>query len=65
MNPINIELLRRLRRQNRFSLAALGKVVDRNKSTIWRYEEGILIVPTDVLFKLADLYKVPIDSFRK
>ena len=65
MNPINIDLLRRLRRQNRFSLAALGKIVNRNKSTIWRYEEGKLTVPTDVLFILSDLYKVPVDNFRK
>ena len=65
MNIIDIDLLRRLRRQNHLSLTGLGKIVNRNKSTIWRYEEGILVVPTDVLFKLADLYQVSIDSFRK
>lgn len=65
MNLININFLRHLRREHHLSLATLGRIVGRNKSTIWRYEEGILVVPTDVLFKLADLYQVSIDSFRK
>ena len=61
---VNIDYLRRLRRQNRMNLGDLARIVGKDRSTIWRYENGKVEVPTNVLFVLADYYQVSVDSLR-
>lgn len=61
---VNIDYLRRLRRQRNMKLSDVAQLVGKDRSTIWRYENGVVEMPTDVLFTLADYYQVSVDSLR-
>lgn len=61
---VNIDYLRRLRRRRKIKLSDVAQLVGKDKSTIWRYENGIIEMPTGVLFALADYYQVSVDSLR-
>lgn len=61
---VNIDYLRRLRRQKNMKLSDVAQLVGKDRSTIWRYENGVVEMPTDVLFTLADYYQVSVDSLR-
>lgn len=61
---VNIDYLRRLRRQRKMKLNDVAQLVGKDRSTMWRYENGVVEMPTDVLFTLADYYQVSVDSLR-
>lgn len=61
---VNIDYLRRLRRQNKLNLSDVAHIVGKDRSTIWRYENGKSEISTDVLFALADYYQVSADALR-
>lgn len=39
----------------------LAKLLDMPQSQYWRYERGYRDIPTDILIRLADYYKVSVD----
>jgi transcriptional regulator with XRE-family HTH domain len=61
---VNIDYLRRLRRQKKMNLSDVAQLVGKDRSTVWRYENGKVEMPTEVLFILADFYQVNVDSLR-
>lgn len=61
---VNIDYLRRLRRQKKMNLSDVAQLVGKDRSTVWRYENGKIEMPTEVLFILADFYQVNVDSLR-
>ena len=60
---VNIDYLRRLRRQRNMKLSDVAQLVGKDRSTVWRYENGVVEMPTDVLFALADYYQVSVDYY--
>lgn len=63
-NQINIDYLRRLRRDKRLKLDDIAAIVGKNRVSVWRYEAGKVNIPVDVLLKLSDYYQVSIDDLR-
>lgn len=51
--------LRMHRAAKYMSQAEVGKLVGRNRQTIWRYERGICPIPTDVAMKLIEAGLLP------
>lgn len=64
MTNVNIDLLRRLRRQRKLKMRDLAAIIGKDASTIWRYENGLTKIKADILFQLADLYGVTVDELR-
>lgn len=62
--PVNVDYLRRLRRERKMDLSDVAQLLGKNRSTIWRYENGVVEMPTSALFVLADYYQVSVDSLR-
>ena len=58
MTNLNLALLKRLRYENKLSRQDVGEVLGKDPVTIWRYEKGRTPIRADVLFQLAELYKV-------
>lgn len=56
MESVNLNWLRRARRQMHLSVDRVTEMVGKNKSTISRYENGITNMTVEVLFKLLDVY---------
>lgn len=59
---INIDLLRRLRRNRKLKIIDVARIVGRTRTSMWRYENGQTTIPTEVLVKLADFYGVSVDD---
>ena len=53
--------LRRLRRERRMSLSEVAEKLDKDRSTIWRYENHKINIPCSELLKLAELYGVSLE----
>lgn len=60
MEQINLSWIRKARRTAGLTLAQVAEAIGRDRSSVWRYENGKMVMPTDVLFKLLNLYKVSI-----
>ena len=55
------ERLRILRKNHNLSQSELAKILSCSQRVYSNYERGDLDIPTDILIKLADYYKVSID----
>jgi transcriptional regulator with XRE-family HTH domain len=64
MTNINIDQLRRLRRQRKLKIRDVAKLIGKDPSTVWRYENGLTKIKADTLFQLADLYGVTVNELR-
>lgn len=53
--------LRQLREQHRWTQEDLGRKVDRSKSVICSYENGLKLPPLEILVQLADIFHVSLD----
>ena len=60
MESINLNWLRRARRDKHLTVDRVAEMVGRDRSTIWRYENGITPITVDMLFKLLDIYQLSI-----
>ena len=60
MERINWNWLRQARRQRHFTVDRVAEMVGKDRTTIWRYENGITPITVDMLFKLLDIYKMSI-----
>mgnify|MGYP003589181891 CR=1 FL=1 len=59
---IDVDFLRRLRRQRRLSLAEAAVLLGKSRTTIWRYENDRVNMPSAMLLRLAEFYGVSIDE---
>lgn len=62
MLKVNVDYLRRLRRQKRLKIKDVADLIGKAPSTIWRYENEKIEIRADVLFQLAALYEVSIEE---
>lgn len=53
--------IKKVRKSNNLTQAELGKIVEKEYSTIGRYENGILPVPSDVLIKIVEYFNLSAD----
>ena len=60
---INHNELRRLRRSKRMTIKEVAAMIGKDRSTLWRYENGDTQVKAEVLFQLAAIYEVPVEQF--
>ena len=60
MEDINLSWIRKARRNAGCTLAQAAKSIGRDRSSVWRYENGKMAMPIDVLFKLLNSYNVSI-----
>lgn len=60
MESVNLNWLRRARRQKHLTIERVAEMVGKDKSTIWRWESGITSLSVDMLFKLLELYQLSI-----
>ena len=61
---INIDYIRRLRRQHKLKLDEVATIVGCNRTSVWRWEAGKVNMPVAAVIALADLYNVSIDDLR-
>lgn len=59
---VDVDYLRRLRRQRRLSLAEAAGLIGKNRSTVWRYENDKVNMSAATLLQLAELYGVSVDQ---
>ena len=59
---VDVDFLRRLRRQRRLSLAEAARLLGKSRSTIWRYENDKVNMSAATLLQLAELYGVSVDQ---
>jgi len=66
MKMIDYEYLRKnlkeLKEKNNHSYSKISKYIDTNKSTVNRYFNGKISIPTDKLVLLCELYDIEIDD---
>ncbi len=55
--------LRAIREYNSLSQEELGRIVERTKSTIGRYEKGLMEIPAKVIIDLCNYYQLSLDAF--
>ena len=55
------ERLRILRKNHNLTQSELAKILSCSQRVYSNYERGDLDIPTDILIKLADYYKISID----
>lgn len=60
MESVNLNWLRRARRQKHLTVDRVAELVGKDRTTIWRYECGITPMSVDMLFKLLDIYQLSI-----
>lgn len=53
--------LRQLREQRKWTQEDLGRKVDRSKSVICSYENGLKLPPLEILVQLAEIFHVSLD----
>lgn len=56
MEQLNLSWLRRARREKKLSLEKAGAILGKDRSTMWRYENGHIPLTVDGLFKLLSAY---------
>ena len=59
---VDVDFLRRLRRQRGLSLAEAASLLGKSRSTIWRYENDKVNMSAATLLQLAELYGVSVDQ---
>ena len=59
---VDVDYLRRLRRQRRLSLAEAAQLIGKSRSTVWRYENDKINMSAATLLQLAELYGVSVDQ---
>ena len=59
---IDVDYLRRLRRERRLSLAEAAALLGKSRSTLWRYENDKVSMSAATLLQLAKLYGVSLDQ---
>jgi len=62
MESINLNWLRRARRERHLTVDRVAGMVGKDKTTIWRYENGITSMTVDMLFRLLDIYHLSISD---
>lgn len=60
MEGINLNWLRRARRQKHLTVDRVAEMVGKDRTTVWRYENGVTSMTVDMLFKLLDIYQLSI-----
>ena len=60
MESINLNWLRRARRERHLTVDRVAELVGKDRTTIWRYENGITQLTVEMLFKLLDIYHLSI-----
>ena len=60
MESINLNWLRRARRQRHLTVDRVAELVGRDRTTIWRLENGSTPLTVDMLFRLLDIYQLSI-----
>ncbi len=53
--------LRDLREDNDLTQRQIAKILGMSQNQYWLYEKGYRDIPTDILIKLADMYKTSTD----
>ena len=59
---IDVDFMRRLRRERRLSLAEAAALLGKSRSTLWRYENDKVNMSAATLLQLAKLYGVSLDQ---
>jgi transcriptional regulator with XRE-family HTH domain len=59
---VDVDFLRRLRRQRHLSLAEAAALLGKSRTTVWRYENGRVNMPSEMLLRLAEFYGVSVDQ---
>lgn len=60
MEKINLSWLRRARRNKHMTMGQAAKAIGKDRSTFWRYENGVVPMSVDTLFDLLAIYGVSI-----
>lgn len=60
MESINLNWLRQARRQRNLTVDNVAELVGKDRTTIWRYENGITPMTIEMLFQLLNIYKLSI-----
>lgn len=60
IEKLNLNWLKKARRDKHLTLKNVGNMIGKDRSTMWRYEEGEIPLTVDVLFKLLDIYTISI-----
>ena len=64
MTKLNLGLLKKARRNQKLSTQKVGLTLQRDRTTIWRWETGVTDIPTRTLCRMLDLYGItPMDVF--
>ena len=59
---IDVDFMRRLRRERRLSLAEAAALLGKSRSTLWRYENDKVNMSAATLLQVAELYGVSVDQ---
>ena len=59
---VDVDFLRRLRRQRCLSLGEAAALLGKSRTTLWRYENGRVNMPSEMLLRLAEFYGVALDQ---
>ena len=59
---VDVDYLRRLRRQRRLDLTEAAALIGKSRSTLWRYENGKASMSAATLIRLAEIYGVSLDQ---
>ena len=60
MEGVNMNWLRRARRQKHLSIDRVAEMVGKDRTTVWRYENGVTPITVEMPFKLLDIYGLSI-----
>ena len=60
MEGLNMNWLRRARRQKHLSIDRVAEMVGKDRTTVWRYENGVTPITVEMLFKLLEIYGLSI-----
>ncbi len=64
MTKLNLGFLKKARRDRKLSTTRAGILLGKDRTCLWRYESGITDIPSRMLCKMIDLYKIwPQDIF--
>lgn len=60
MERLNLHWLKEARRSKHLKLENVGTMINKDRSTMWRYEAGKIAMTIDILFQLLDIYEISI-----
>lgn len=64
MTKLNLGLLKKARRNQKLSTRKVGLTLQRDRTTVWRFETGKTDIPSKILCRMLDLYGItPMDVF--